>query len=770
MAAIVAALVGVALYIRIYLPYDRIFINDWIWFRETDAFYYMRHIENMVSNFPRFNAFDPYMLYPGGGGGLTRPFFAWLVAGTVRLFYGASPAQYQIATVSACMPAVLGALTLIPVYFIGRKLFNRWAGVIAAALVAILPGEFLHRSLLGFTDHHVAEVLLSTTAILFLIMAVKRAREREISFGHLLSRDWSNLRSPLIYTLLAGIFLGFYLLSWIGGLLFIFVIFAYLVIQFIVDHLRGRSTDYLCIIGSPLFLIAFLMLLPVLGGGSRELAYRVSLLFALVLPVALAALSRLLMSRAVKPVYYPLALLGLVGIGLAVLQVINPSLLRYMIGQFGIFAPEGAALTVLEMHPLTIRLAWMNFTTSFFISFVALAMLAYVTVKQRSAEKTLLLVWCVIMLAAALGQRRFGYYFAVNAALLTGYFSWKMLDLVGLKRLLFRPAQSAAPVLKKKRQAARTRPKPGAFMQPRSVWIRVMVVGVVVFFLVFYPNIGMARGLAGSHHIIGQWLNDGWYSSSIWLRDNTPEPFADPDAYYDVYPSRAEFEYPETAYGVMSWWDYGYFIMQIGRRVPNANPMQAGAREAGQFFTSRDEDSAGEIADARGSRYIMIDHMMATTKFYAMVEWADRSESEFHEYYGVPPRTAGRDPQWLGLLRYPAYYESMVVRLYNFDGRAVTPAEDSTVVIPWSGESVWRGIRYKNITGDPEYFSSYEEAEAYVEAQESGNYAIGSLDPFVTPVPLQELTGYRLVHESVETARVGDRTVPGVKVFEYLGH
>ena len=262
---ILAALCGISLYIRIVLPYDQIFVNGAVWFRETDAYYYMRNIETLVHNFPHFNSFDPYMLYPGGGGALARPFFAWLVAAIILLVRGAASTLHSMEVVAAYMPAILGTLTLIPVYFIGKELFNRWVGVISAALVVILPGEFLHRSLLGFTDHHVAEVLFSTVCILFLIMAIKRAREREISFSHVLNRDWSTITRPLIYTLLAGIFLGIYLLTWQGGLMFIFIIFVYLVIQFIVDHLRRKSTDYLCIVGTPLFLIAFLMLLPIFG-------------------------------------------------------------------------------------------------------------------------------------------------------------------------------------------------------------------------------------------------------------------------------------------------------------------------------------------------------------------------------------------------------------------------------------------------------------------------------------------------------------------------
>ncbi len=790
-AIVVAALCGIALYIRINLPYDRIFINDLVWFRETDAFYYMRHIENMVHNFPRFNSFDPYMLYPGGGTGLTRPMFGWIVAGAIRLFVGTSPAHHQIATVSAYMPAILGALTLIPVYFIGKELFSRWAGVLAAALLAILPGEFLHRSLLGFTDHHVAEALFSATAVLFLIMAVKKAREREICFAHLLARDWPAIRRPLIYALLSGLFLGMYLLSWIGGLLFIFIIFAYLAVQFIVDHLRGRSTDYLCIIGSSVFLIAFLMLLPVLGGGSRELAYLVSLLVAIAMPVALSAVSRLLSGRAVKPAYYPLVLVGLVGIVLLALLAINPDLLRFMLRQFGIFAPEGAALTVLEMHPLTLQIAWSNFTTSFFISIIALIMLVFIAVKERSAEKTVFLVWCVVMLAAILGQRRFGYYFAVNAALLTGYFSWKMLDLAGLRKLTVRRAGPAASAGKIKKKKARDKRRPTRFMQPRDAWVKVIIVGALISFAVFhFPNFvptkydtvtrewtsgrvtlrqetqitGMTILLARGDHVIGQWLAEGWYESCLWLRENTPEPFGDADFYYESYQARADFEYPETVYGVMSWWDYGYFIMQIGRRVPNANPMQAGAVQAGEFFTATDVDSANEVADDRGVKFVMIDHMMATTKFYAMAEWAGKSPDEFYDVYYQPTQDGRLTPV---RLYYPAYYQSTVVRLYNFDGEAVVPTEST--VISYEDKVSREGVRYKEITG-VESFGTYQEALDYIAGRENDNYRIVSGSRFSSPVPLEELTDYEPVYETDATVDIEDRTMPGVKVFEYTGH
>ncbi len=753
---ILAGLFGLSLYIRIALPYDQIFLGDWVWFRETDAYFYMRNIENLVHNFPHFNIFDPYKLFPGGGGGLARPFFAWFVAGIIRLVSVGAPTLHTMESIAAHMPAILGSLTLIPVYFIGKELFNRWVGVISAALVVILPGEFLHRSLLGFTDHHVAEVLFSTVTILFLIMAIKRAREREISFGHLLNRDWSTITKPLVYTLLAGIFLGIYLLTWQGGLIFMFIIFAYLVIQFIVDHLRHKSNDYLCIIGAPLFLIAFLMLIPVLGGGSRDTSYIVSLSIAVVAPIVLGIISRLMAGKALKPIYYPLTLLGLLGISLVVLRIIDPSLFNYMFAQFDVFTPGGAMLTVLEVQPLTAQIAWGNFTTSFFLSFISIAMLIYLIVKEKSTDVTLFLVWSIIMLTAALGQRRFGYYYAVNAALLTGYFSWKMLDLAGLRKLLAKPKEIAGTIrkFKKREKKARERTRSTTFMQPRGAWVLVILVAVGIFFVVFFPNISHVERLGNQPNYI---MNDGWYSSCLELKSISPEPFGDPDFYYELYPSADEFEYPEAAYGVMSWWDYGYFIMQIGHRIPNANPGQAGAASAGQFFTAQTESSANDLADRFGSKYVMIDYAMTTGKFYAMVEWAGGSVADFYEIYYQRAEDGSLMP---GVLYYPAYYKTAVARLYNFDGEAVVPTE--SLVISYE-EVEYGGVNYKEIIGG-QSFASYEEAEAYVASQTSGNYRIVGTNPFNSPVPLEALNSYERVHSSGDTT-----SSTTVKIFRYLG-
>jgi len=112
------------------------------------------------------------------------------------------------------------------------------------------------------------------------------------------------------------------------------------------------------------------------------------------------------------------------------------------------------------------------------------------------------------------------------------------------------------------------------------------------------------------------------------------------------------------------------------------------------------------------------------------------------------------------------YYRSLSTRLYNFDGKAVTP--ERTIVISYEEMATPDGYLIKGITSVEE-FASYEEAETYLSSQESGNYQIVGTDQFSSPVPLEKVEHYRLVHSSNSTVTLGTAgEVPAVKIFEYI--
>jgi len=677
---LVAAFFGVALFIRVVFPYDKVFVGDWIKFTGVDAYYFIRLVDNLVHNFPHLIAFDPYLLYPGGWTISAQTFWPYLISGITWLCGFGSPSQHTVDIIGVYFPAVLGALTTIPVYFIGKTLFNRWAGVMAAGLVAIFPGEFLGRSILGFTDYHVAEVMFTTVTMLFLILAVKAGRDKQLTLGNLLHRQWAIVTKPFIYSILAGIFLGIYFLTWAGALLFVFIIFAYLVIQFIIDHLKNRSTEYLCFVSTLIFAVTFLMFLPL----HPDRMVFASFTIAVIIPIVMAVLSYFMASRNIKPIIYPAAIIGLGLVSLAVLRIVNPSLLHSMIGPLNIFLwPVGT--TVLEMQPLLFpggnfswALAWGNFTTGFYLSFVSLGILVYLIIKRGETEKTAFVVWSLIILAATLSMRRFAYYFVVNVALLTGYLSWLVLDFSGFRKLAMKHADK--PEESRKKVKSKRQEGSGS-----STNVVTMSLGVlVVLFGVFLPNFGLYSPDIGNAVDTAKQAtfapSDAWYESLTWLETNTPDPFGAPDFYYEPYkppePGKS-YQYPQTAYGVTAWWDYGYWITRISHRIPTSSPGTGNMGEA-SIFSAQDEASANKLLDQFGSKYVIIDHDITTVfggKFHAI---ATLSGSGPDKFYGVYYQLNGNRLEPV-LLFYPEYYRSLVIRLYNFDGKQVSPKSPKVI-------------------------------------------------------------------------------------------
>ncbi len=814
---------GLALWLRISPPFDKIFTGAGIRYATVDAYYHMTVVDNLAHNFPKLTPLLPYLLYPGGQGSPAVYFFVWLLSAVIWIASLGNPSEHIVDVISVYYPAVLGALTVIPVYFIGKALMGRWAGIIAAALIAILPGEFLGRSILGSTDQHVAESLYTAVTMLFLILAVKTAGEKKLSYANFRRPDWASMAKPLLFSLLAGFFLGIYLLTWFGALFFVFIIFLYFVIQLFIGHLRRESTEYLGMVSLIVFLVAALMFLP-----ARHDSLNLSaLIIACIFPPVLNGISRTMANRQLKPIYFPLTVVGLGLAGLAGLYLVAPSLFRLMLESFGIFHPTGASLTTLEMQPIlkpsgtfTLALVWGNFTVSFFLSLIGLLLLIYMVVRRGEADKSLLLVWSLVTLAATIGQRRFAYYYAVNAAVLTGFISAWVFEQCGITKLsspkeknffalvmgivatlflipvfisgflntftwlgipaliVFFVALYIGQKDQVRHRGTSKRPAPSKSefhinrLNFNTAHINLVFSLFMVFTVVFFPTIRPAIDTANGASFAP---SDGWMESLTWMRNNTPEPFGNPDFYYQLAP--ANMSYPESAYGVLSWWDYGYWITRIARRIPNVNPSQDPVlqKKVATIFTSLNETQANEIATELGTAYVIIDDQTALGKFWAVATWAGKSPAEFSDVYYLPQQNQLTPVQ----LFYPEYYRSLVIRLYNFDGKAFDgrsptsnetgTSQNQTFVISYEDRKTSDGIPFKLVTS-AESFDNYEAAEAFRISKNSTSYRIVGVNPFLSPVPLDAVQDYKPVFSSTQTFSAGaGGVVPEIKIFEFSG-
>lgn len=840
---------GVALYLRVVLPYDQVFVGNTVKFTTQDAYYFMRQVDNLVHNFPHLISFDPYLSYPNGAILGSHTFYVRFMSSVIWIFGLGSPTQHTVDVVGAWIPAFLSALMVIPVYFIGKLLFNRWAGILASALIAILPGQFLGVTILGATDRDAIELLLSTLLMLFMILAIRSAREKQWTFRSINLRRPPVLSKPIMYSLMSGVVLALYVLTWRGSFLFVLIFLVYAVIQSIFDYSKHESFDYLSIVGIVTFLVALL----IFWVASRDPLDSAALAISLIALPVLSGLAWLLTRVKAKAYYYPVAIIGVVLLGVGILYTASPSLFHSILNQFAVLMPIRNQSTVVEMHPFlypggyfTFALVWPTYTTGIFLSLIALVVLIYLFFKRGKTDYLFVIVWSLIMLVGTLEMRRFASFFAVNVALLTGYMaivvyyavrftvnyvtgrstgyvSSRLLESTGFKApATVKPAEIPQKGLKRDYYEILGVPKNATYKQIKKArreqkgqlhdalsdegqerlkqidrayavlsdhrkradydssmygtelnrkekigrekkdgfrgysLISIAVASLAVFFLVFFPDFKPADTVVGQ--AAANAPTDAWVSSLSWLRDNTPQPFDSDAFYYGLY--QTPFAYPETAYGVAAWWDYGYLIMRIAHRLPICDPGAGNRESVARLFTAQNEAEANLLASQLNSKYIIIDDKTFTNFFGAITTYAGTRFEQFIESYEVTSNNKLISAQYF----YPQYFQSLAVRLYFYDGNEVSPA--NTSVISYVEKTSQDGVLYKQVLSTST-FPSYDAANAYIAKQVSGNYKIVSQSPFTSPIHLDSLQHYKLVYSSTQLSSLIPG-MPAVKIFEYI--
>jgi asparagine N-glycosylation enzyme membrane subunit Stt3 len=167
-------IIAVAVALRVAWQYKFIFVGDHVIFREADPYLHMRLAENIVANFPHHMSWDNYALFPNGAPTYS-PVLAYLISGVSMIVGLGHPSVHLVDTIGAFTPVALMVIVCVIVYFMGRIIFHsRVTGLIAAMIISVVPSELFHRSLLGFTDHHMLEVVLVTSGLLLLIVALQR--------------------------------------------------------------------------------------------------------------------------------------------------------------------------------------------------------------------------------------------------------------------------------------------------------------------------------------------------------------------------------------------------------------------------------------------------------------------------------------------------------------------------------------------------------------------------------------------------------------------
>lgn len=578
-----ALIVGLSVWLRIILPYDAVFGSGEVRFLTVDAYAHMRMADWCYQHFPNVMQYDAYLSYPDGAIIGARPLLSFIIASLAKGL-GTS-----VDIIGAWLPAILGILLLVPVFTICWKLFNKWTAVIACAFVAAMPGELIGRTSLANTDHDALEILLMMLVLMFLILAIKK--------------NW-------LFSIGAGICLGIYNLNWIGAPILTMILLTYLVIQSIISHYKKDNNNKLYYIMAITSTLGFLgYILPI---SFREFAWTYTILFtiAIALPLVVLLLTKLLSKT--KWYYYPISLIALIVIELTTIWLVKPVFITMLIGAFvGTFIPQtsGLGTTISEMMPLlyyrgqfVFNPVWDYYGMCSILGIVGLVISAH----KKWIEPSYLLftVWCIFTIILTLLQRRYGYWAAVSLGILTGYIIWYICSALSTKQL-------------NRQQKKRN--------ESSINYSTAIISGLVILLLVFIPLLNSARitSLSTPYTITPAWL-DGLH----WLNNNTPKVI-ETDGQIPI--GTNEYGTPLTnaaynkvdGYGIVSWWDYGYWIAREGKRPVIVHPGGGWLLWTSQFLLCQEDDPyLKEYIERFKPRYVIIDYQMVTGKFYAIPEVA----------------------------------------------------------------------------------------------------------------------------------------------------
>lgn len=770
----------ITLYIRI-LPFFAIGTSDPLNFVSMDdPLFKLREIEQTIQNFPNYAWFDPMSYYPFGAS-LAWGSLSTLIAAFMCIIVGATT-RTDIVKTALFMPPIFAMLMVPVIYMLVKKLSDWKTGIIASIFVASVSGQYFSRSLYGYLDHHMLEVFFGTLFCLCFIFTLIYLKPRTKSLKKKPDETYQSWivreRVAFAYCILTGIsfLIGLFVMPTM--VLFALIVGIYTLVQILINYIRKDDSWYLVFNNIIVFIIPMVGIFSIgfdkiVGfGGSNTFGIFTLAAYTLAQPISylLLIVSTLFFyyisvyrfnKETVKYTYY-LVISAIIGI--IALFLIVPAIPNFFIyGAFDFFGQTSYASTVQEARSWTMSDASGVFGLGLLLMFFGFLTLLYNIAKDKRDEHIFAFIWFLLVIVSTIQHVRYEYYAAISVVVLSALFVGSVLSFTySVIKTEIKPVVET--VQKKKSGKNKSHKKAYDPMEGSKKYISIALLLIIVSMsgLFVYTSALTNYTVSANGYIR---MNGDWKDSMEWLNTNTPDPGVD---YYKIY-DQSTFKYPESSYGVMSWWDYGHLITYIGKRIPNANPFQAGVRGlngSAAYFINIDEKVSNKIADNIRIKYVVTDIEMDTGKFWAMATWFNESVAgmPYQPVYLVEQTPGNLQP---AQLLSDKYYLTMISKLHNFDGSM--KKADNVGYIEYSDSSL-SGNPYPTVMRGT--FGNYTIlSNNVVQYNTNPNRVDGyhatliGTDPLQPAVNVPALQHYRLVYESPTDVGGG---LHYVKIFEYV--
>jgi dolichyl-diphosphooligosaccharide--protein glycosyltransferase len=603
----------------------------------SDPYYHLRHARFVAHQFPHLQRWDIGTHYPEGQWSDATGLFD-LAMGTAAWLIGlGSPTNDLVDHVAAWTPPLLAALSIWLVFLLARTVLDRRAALLAAAVFLLYPGSSLHRSLLGFADHHIAEVVLG--------LLTAWGLTRCLQAGESASPAVPWWRPAFVHALPLAIFL----FTWVGAPIYLLFVFVVLLVVATVEISHGaRSTAtqrgglrygsaLLLMVGVPSLLWPDLVMVP-----DRSHLVLLGCVAVAVVPAAYVFVARLVLRRLERPRLVALlaaaALLAAVAIGAFATTVAEyvPAagmLANILLETKGAFVGEHR---IVDWYVFGVLLG-----VSGLAALAALPLGLWRALHRPDDRFCLVpILFGGLLLGLWLNSRDYDYaapaFVAVMAAFVT--------------------VEAAGRI--SARHIARLR-WPGSLALAAALLLPIWPLQVVL-------RPAATVQMAANHMVV----TPAWEQATSWLRQHTPRPSLPVDARVEPFADSAGFRYPPGAYGVFSAWDFGNLVNALGERVPVWSRWPS-ARTA-KWMVCEDEKRSLKLLcpsceEGEEVRYVVLDARTISQHFPSKLLLAGRRPEDYNtvNWYSagnnrVPHRTFG-----------PRYERSMAVRLYRDDARDV---------------------------------------------------------------------------------------------------
>jgi len=233
----------------------------WPYLRNIDSYMFARQMDYIIQNNGVMPLHDPLILAPDGWPIRQELYpFQYLGAYTFMFtnifFPGLQLWQYLIY-----FPALLASLAAIPMYYIGKMLYDKKAGILAAIFI-VFDFSNLSRSLGGDPDTDAIVILVPLVVMALFLFTYKYINAKGL-----------NKRS-LIYSIITGIAMGIWAHTWEGYWYVLWLITAVIGIRIIIFAVRHRRIQEIIKQSIPLitsyaiiFVILFMMTFHPYGTG-----------------------------------------------------------------------------------------------------------------------------------------------------------------------------------------------------------------------------------------------------------------------------------------------------------------------------------------------------------------------------------------------------------------------------------------------------------------------------------------------------------------------